>query len=100
MLEDQPPDISQYGLDPDLNPNLPYNIQNVRSIDTSEIKANRRRDASDKRPHFQPLCETYRRSVKLDDMFYDYRPSHYDEVYCVYPYSGEGNNDSNVRIEF
>lgn len=99
-IEEQPPDFTEFGSDPELNPNLPYNIQNVRSIDTSETKANQRRDtANDKRPHFQPLCETYRRSIKLDDMFYDYRPNHFDEVYCVYPYNGDDSNDANVKIK-
>ncbi|XP_063701868.1 uncharacterized protein LOC134831951 [Culicoides brevitarsis] len=90
-------DSSPYGPDPELNPNLPYNIQNVRSV--GEPKGNQRRDVNDKQPHFQPLCETYRRSVKLDNMFYEYRPNHYDEVYCVYPYVADQNVDNNVCNE-
>lgn len=84
-------------MDPELNPNLPYNIQNVRSVDARETKANQRRDATnDKRPHFQPLCETYRRSITLDNILYDYRPNHFDEVYCAYSFGEDYNNDSNV----
>lgn len=90
-MKTQPQDVSQLRLDQELNQNPPYNIQNIRSVD--ERETNTRRDAG---PHFQPLCETYRRTIKLDNMFYDYRPNHFDEIYCVYPFSDDENNDSNV----
>lgn len=95
-----PPDVPKFIGDSELDPNVPYNIQNVRSVRVRETKPEAYRAALNARsipPYFQPLCETHRRTVTLDDLFYDYRPNHYEEVHCVYPYTGtDDTEDSNV----
>lgn len=70
--------------------NMPFGVQNARSVLPARPTRNRPATAAPARVTFQSLCPSRRETVflNLDKTDYEYRPNHYDEVYCVHPYTG------------
>lgn len=69
---------------------MPFGVQNVRSILPARPTRTRPTTAAPSRVTFQSLCPSRRETVflNLEQSDYEYRPNHYDEVYCVHPYTG------------
>lgn len=71
-----------------------------------EIRSRIARDRKSKhdlftKPHFQPLCETHRKLISFaNDLYFDYRPSHYEEIYCVHPFLHGSNQLPNLNVSF
>lgn len=77
--------------------NMPFGVQNVRSA--LPVRPTRSRvpgshqslnaAGSPSRITFQSLCPSRRETVflNLQQSDYEYRPNHYDEVYCTHPFS-------------
>lgn len=79
---------------------MPFGVQNVRSAlvpvrsTRSRYPAHHSANAaaivgSPSRITFQSLCPSRRETVflNLQQSDYEYRPNHYDEVYCTHPYT-------------
>lgn len=101
-------DVDANDYDTDANrelENMPFGVQNARSVLPARPTRNRPSSSPSSsssaagvqflttppssRITFQSLCPTRRETVflNLDQSDFEYRPNHYDEVYCVHPYS-------------
>ncbi|XP_055715191.1 uncharacterized protein LOC129809409 isoform X1 [Phlebotomus papatasi] len=86
--EDEYAEDPEYDMDPELQSNLPYGIQNVRRNVEMMPSRSIRTKGKITRTSFQSLCPSRRTLVYLNgENGYEYKPDHYEEVTCQHPFT-------------